>query len=601
MFPKKITTWGTGALLGLGLAMGSVGVQAQAGNCEYLVTNEWNSGLSGAIRISNTGSSAINGWSVSWEYDSNRVTNCWNAQLNGSNPYTASDMGWNGTIQPGQSVEFGFQVNKNGGGAEMPEVTGEVCSGGTSSSAPASSSSSVATSSMASSAVSSSAPSSAASSSALSGGEQCNWYGTLYPLCQTTQSGWGCENSESCIARSTCESQPEPYGVVSGGSSASSSVSSSISSSQSSTQSSSQSSVSSSAPGSDLTFESLRNLADFPVGVAVPAGNETNSIFDNDAIGEGQREVITQHFSQITAGNIMKMSYLHNQRGNFTFGNADELVDWALSNNIGVHGHALVWHSDYQVPDWMSNFQGTEEEWVEALREHVIGVASHFAGRVDSWDVVNEAFVDEGYRTDSIFYQNMGERYIEEAFIAANEADPEADLYYNDFSMENGQPKFDNAMAMARDFIERDIPIDGIGFQFHVFIDWPSTSAMREVFSEVVDLGLKVKITELDIPVNNPYGNNYSYPDNYISEYTEEAAQAQKRRYCSIVEAYLAEVPPELRGGITVWGVFDSDSWLIEQTFDNNHDEWPLLFNDNFEPKPPAQGVGDALMGMSCQ
>lgn len=595
MLPIRIRSLASSLMLGLGLAMGSVGALAQTADCNYIISNDWNSGLTGAIQITNTGSSSIDGWSVSWEYDANRVTNAWNTQLSGDNPYTATDMGWNGTIQPGQSVEFGFQVNKNGGGSEVPEVTGDVCSG----SGGSSSASSQASSQLSSSSEASSESSSISSSAPVTGGSQCNWYGTLYPLCENTESGWGWENNESCIAPSTCSSQPDPYGIVEGG--ASSSASSQSSSSAPASSSSSFSSSSSSSAGGDLTFESLRNLVDFPIGVAVPAGNETNSIFDNDYEGNGQRGVITQHFGQVTAGNIMKMSYLHNERGNFTFGNADELVDWAISNNVGVHGHALVWHSDYQVPNWMQNFQGTEEEWVEALREHVSGVASHFAGRVDSWDVVNEAFVDDGYRTDSIFYQNMGERYIEEAFIAARDADPDADLYYNDFSMENGQPKFDRAMTMAEDFLQRGVPIDGIGFQFHVFIDWPSTTSMREVFSRVVDLGLKVKITELDIPVNNPYGNDYSYPDNYIAEYTDDAAQRQKVRFCQIVEAYLAEVPPAQRGGVTVWGVFDSDSWLIEQTFDNNHDEWPLLFNDDFEPKPPAQGVGDALMGMPCQ
>ena len=237
------------ALLGLGMAFAG---SANAAQCTHVVSNEWNTGFTGSIRITNDGASAINGWDVHWQYANNSITSSWNANVSGGNPYSATNLGWNGTIQPGQSVEFGFQANKNGGSAESPVITGDVCNGGASSSTPASSSSSVASSS--SSSVASSVPSSS-SSSVIPTTAQCNWYGTLYPLCDTTQSGWGWENNQSCIARTTCVSQPPPYGVVDGN--ASSSVSSSVVSSSSSSVvvSSSSSSVpssSSSAPSSSV-------------------------------------------------------------------------------------------------------------------------------------------------------------------------------------------------------------------------------------------------------------------------------------------------------------------------------------------------------------
>lgn len=222
---------------------------AQA-SCEYLVVNEWNDGYTASIRLTNTQTSAIQGWQISWQYQSNRITSSWNAQLSGNNPYSASDMGWNGTIQPGQSVEFGFQVNKNGGSAEQPAVTGSICgSGGTTSS----SASPVASSSVSSAArisSSSSAPvnSAAPSSAPQQSGSQCNWYGTLYPLCANLNSGWGWEQNRSCIGRETCSSQPAPYGIVGGGASstpASSTPASSASSSQAPVSSSVASSVSS--------------------------------------------------------------------------------------------------------------------------------------------------------------------------------------------------------------------------------------------------------------------------------------------------------------------------------------------------------------------
>ena len=184
-------TYGLAALLSLGLAAAS---QGAAAGCVYKITNQWSTGLTGEIVVTNNTSSAVNGWTVGWQYATNRLTGSWNAKLSGTNPYSASDMGWNGNLQPGHSATFGFQVDKRGGSPEIPVLTGSICSGSqVSSSAPTTSSSSRSSSSI-----------SVVSSSSAPGGQQCNWYGTLFPLCVNTQSGWGWENNKSCISRSTC-------------------------------------------------------------------------------------------------------------------------------------------------------------------------------------------------------------------------------------------------------------------------------------------------------------------------------------------------------------------------------------------------------------
>ena len=374
--------------------------------------------------------------------------------------------------------------------------------------------------------------------------------------------------------------------------------SSSVSTVSSSSSSSSSLSSSSSSSGSDL---SLKALVDFPVGVAVNAGNETNSIFLENTAGIAQRAIIEQHFDQITAGNIMKMSYLHPDIDTFAWTQADALLDYAAEQNISVHGHALVWHSDYQVPNWMKNFPGDKAAWSDMMKTHVQTIAAHFSGRVESWDVVNEAFEENGSYRNSLFFQKMGSDYIEEAFINARAADPSADLYYNDYNLSPGDAKFLATLDMVDDFQERDIPIDGVGFQMHVYMGWPSISAIKASFQAVVDRGLKVKITELDIPINNPFDTtNYSFPNNYISELTPALAQQQKVRYCEIAKAYVDVVPAELRGGFTVWGVWDEDTWLINQIFDGKHIEWPLLFGHDFQPKPALDGVAAGLTGQAC-
>lgn len=191
-------TYGLAALLSFGLVAAS---QGAAASCVYKISNEWNTGLTGEIVVTNNSTAAVNGWTVGWQYATNRVTSSWNANLSGSNPYTASNLGWNGALPPGQSATFGFQVDKRGGTAEVPVLTGSICSGASVSSAAPSS-----VPTINSSRSSSSAPVIGSSSSSVinNGGQQCNWYGTLYPLCVTTQSGWGWENNKSCIARSTC-------------------------------------------------------------------------------------------------------------------------------------------------------------------------------------------------------------------------------------------------------------------------------------------------------------------------------------------------------------------------------------------------------------
>ncbi|WP_323814418.1 endo-1,4-beta-xylanase [Cellvibrio sp. NN19] len=562
---------------------------AQSANCSYSISNEWNTGATGAITITNTSTAAINGWTVGWQYATNRLSGSWNANVSGSNPYSASNLSWNAAIQPGQSVSFGFQIDKRGGSAERPVITGNICGGVASSVA-----SSVAISSSSIYSVASSTPSSVSSSSSsisvsssvassVAVGQQCNWYGTLYPLCVTTQSGWGYENNKSCISRATCTSQPAPYGVV--GASSSSSPISSSSSSVVTTSSSSLSSASSSSVSS-VDGLSLKALADFPIGVAVRAGSETDSILNSSQ----QKAVLTQHFDQLTAENIMKMSYVHPSETTFSFANADALIEFARQNGASVHGHALIWHEDYQVPSFMKNYTG---DFSAMLKTHVQTVAAHFSGKVVSWDVVNEAIAENsdgsavnGFR-NSVFYQKMGVNFIDQAFIWADEADPVADHYYNDFNTETNDAKTTRLLALIDGMKSRGVPIDGVGFQMHVLPDWPSIANIEASFRAVAQRGLKVKITELDVRVNNKY--NSSAP--VYTSLTPAAAVTQSERYRQIVAAYLRAVPAVQRGGITVWGMWDAQSWFAKDP------DWPLLFDNSFQAKPALQGFANGLTG----
>jgi endo-1,4-beta-xylanase len=338
------------------------------------------------------------------------------------------------------------------------------------------------------------------------------------------------------------------------------------------------------AQSSGGTGTGLKSLASFPIGVAVNAGYENNSIIRSSTASQ-QQAVVFPNFGQMTAGNIMKMSYLHPTETSFTFGQADELISFASSNGMGMHGHTLIWHADYQVPAFMKNYGG---DFAAMLKNHVQTIVSHFKGKVVSWDVVNEALADDGEPSignnlrSTVFSQKMGLNFIDQAFINARAVDPQVDLFYNDYNIEAGGQKTRNMLALVDGMKSRGVPITGVGFQMHVLIDWPSISAIEASLKAVADRGLKVKISEMDVSMKNAY-----------SSFTSDAALRQQQRYHDIVAAYLRAVPAAQRAGITVWGVWDADSWINEPT----RPDWPLLFDANFQAKPALQGFKDALQG----
>ncbi len=353
----------------------------------------------------------------------------------------------------------------------------------------------------------------------------------------------------------------------------------------------------------------LRDLATFPIGVAV---SNTDSPSNNILTSVPEQTIAEKHFSQMTAGNIMKMKYLHpnNDTGtiaDYTFTDADAFVAYAKSKNISVHAHTLFWHADYQVPDFMKNWSGTSDAFLAMVDTHVTTLVDHFeaSDNIASWDVVNEALTDGNpseFRT-SPFYVKSGNSavFIERAFTAARAADANVDLYYNDYNIENNDAKTDKLMAMVTDLQTKNIPITGVGFQMHVCLRWPSISAISAAMQKVVDKGLKVKITELDVAINQPYCD--SYPTNKINDFTPAIAFEQKKRYCDIVAAYMSIVPAEQRGGVTVWGTTDASTWLdglYASEYGGEKISWPLLFDSQYGDKPALRGFADALEGKAC-
>jgi endo-1,4-beta-xylanase len=283
-------------------------------------------------------------------------------------------------------------------------------------------------------------------------------------------------------------------------------------------------------------------------GAAVPAFKLSDSQF----VG-----ILNAEFNSVTAENEMKWDATEPQQGQFTFTNADRIVNHARANGMQVRGHTLLWHA--QQPGWAQNMSGSALR--NAMVNHVTRVATYYRGKIHSWDVVNEAFADggSGGRRDSNL-QRTGNDWIEVAFRTARAADPNAKLCYNDYNTDGINAKSTGIYNMVRDFKARGVPIDCVGLQSHLGLSTPSDYQAN--LQRFADVGVDVQITELDIAQGSNQANAY----------------AQVTRACLAVARC---------NGITVWGVRDSDSWRGN---DN-----PLLFDRSGNKKAAYTAVLDAL------
>jgi endo-1,4-beta-xylanase len=322
--------------------------------------------------------------------------------------------------------------------------------------------------------------------------------------------------------------------------------------------------------------ETLASAAPFPVGCAIdPTLLKNNTAY---------RDIVIKEYNSITAENMMKWGELRPSQGTFNYTNADYLVDFATTNKKRMYGHVLLWHG-YN-PSWLENFSGDSTAFELLMKTHIQTVVTHFKGKVAAWDVVNEAFTDNGgYRTtESIWYKKLGKDYIARAFKYAREADPAAVLFYNDYAQESNSGKLDAILAMVADFKKRGIPIDGLGLQMHLGIS-TSESGILNALSEYAKTGLKIHISELDINLSN-------YQKNPSLTLTDALSAQQKQKYKTVVQYYKQVVPKAQQFGITNWNVGDADSWL-RQVIQKN--EYPLLFDENYAKKPAYFGYLEGL------
>jgi endo-1,4-beta-xylanase len=292
-------------------------------------------------------------------------------------------------------------------------------------------------------------------------------------------------------------------------------------------------------------------------------------------INEEKANLIRRHFNSVTADNDMKWSNLQPAEGIFTFTNADKIIAFAEANGMKVRGHCLCWHN--QIPPWIfkdGEAMASRELVLERLRTHITTVMTHFKGKVYAWDVVNEA-IDDGssvYRL-SQWYNICGEDYIFEAFRAARAADPDAKLFYNDYTATD-PTKRDKIYDLLAKLKEQNL-VDGMGLQGHWNISYPSGPLIDDALNKYKSLGLQLQITELDVSV-------YTSNSDPQSSYTNDLSQRQSTAYGKYFTAF--RYFKNAVTGVTFWGLADDYTWL-----DNfpvvGRKNYPLLFDVNLDPK----------------
>jgi endo-1,4-beta-xylanase len=350
-------------------------------------------------------------------------------------------------------------------------------------------------------------------------------------------------------------------------------------------------------PASDSLKDASQGL--FRIGAALNAG-------EIEEKNERSVRVVDRHFNSITPENVLKWALVHPEPGRYNFALPDKYVEFGKKRGMFIVGHTLVWHQ--QTPDWVfKNSAGgdaSREELLQRLREHIRTVVARYRGQIHGWDVVNEAIDDSTgeLRTDRPWYRILGEDAVFEAFAAAREADPQAELYYNDYSLDNPKKRA-GVIKLVERIRAKGLRIDGIGTQEHHLIDSPSIEKIEATIVDLKKTGLKVHVTELDVSMlprpNNQGGADLSTKfaasaelDPYKSGLPENVQAALTRRYAEIFGVYVKHHDAIER--VTLWGVGDATSWLNGWPIPGRTDH-PLLFDRNYEPKPAVQAVLQVL------
>lgn len=310
--------------------------------------------------------------------------------------------------------------------------------------------------------------------------------------------------------------------------------------------------------------------------------------------------LVTEQFNALVAENCMKGENIHPEQNRYNWLQADQLIGYAEQHHMTVTGHCLVWHS--QPPHWMfTDPQGhtvSRDTLIQRMREHIHAVVGRYRGHILGWDVVNEVFNDDGTLRATPYLQIIGQSYIELAFRFAHEADPDCELYINDYNM--SIPSKRNAVCkLVRELKTKGVRIDGIGMQSHIGLHYPDLKEWENTIDSIAATGCHAMITELDLnmlPSPTGFGGaeisqDFAYQEEfnpYPHGLSPEASQAFEQRYLDLFSAVRRHAHQISR--VTFWGVDDGISWLNNWPI-AGRTNYPLLIGRNHRPKPTLQKI----------
>ena len=333
----------------------------------------------------------------------------------------------------------------------------------------------------------------------------------------------------------------------------------------------------------DLSVKGLKDYYAkyFPIGVAVSP----------QVIKGTTGEFILKQFNSITPENAMKMGPIHPLENRYNWNDADAIVDFAQANGLKVRGHNLCWHE--QTPRWLFKDslgnQVTKKVLLQRLKDHITAVVSRYKGKIYAWDVVNEAIDDDksNFLRNSEWLQICGEEFISKAFEYAHEADPSAQLFYNDYNTENPE-KMERVYKLLKMLVDAKVPINGVGLQAHWSIFEPSENELRTTIKKFSSLGLKVQFTELDISIYPWEKLRRELKTDEADQLTPELEKKQIEKYKMVFDVFR-----EFRSvitGVTFWNVSDKYTWLDNYPV-RGRKNYPLLFDQNLQPKKAYREV----------
>ena len=328
------------------------------------------------------------------------------------------------------------------------------------------------------------------------------------------------------------------------------------------------------------TASSIKGLKDyyqnyFPIGVAVGP---------QSLIGPNAK-LILKEFNSVTPENAMKMGPIHPEENRYFWRDADSIVNFAQKNGIKVRGHNLCWHE--QTPSWMfKDNQGNEvskEVLLKRLKDHITEVVTRYKGKIYAWDVVNEAIDDDNskFLRNSLWYKICGDDFIIKAFEYAHAADPDAQLFYNDYNTERPE-KRDRIYKLLKQLVDAKVPVHGVGLQGHWSLYEPTQQELRKAIEQFSSLGLKVQVTELDVSVYPWEKNQRPLMNGEKFEFTPEQEQKQMQVYKNVFQIFRDY--KSVITGITFWNISDQHTWLDDYPV-RGRKNYPLLFDQNLKRK----------------